>query len=92
MVQKSRKDWARKLNETLWAYCTTYKNPMGMTPYKMVYGKACHLPLELEHKSYWVVKNINFDLKEAGVNMLLDMHALGELRNEAYESAHFFKG
>jgi hypothetical protein len=43
-VQKSRKDWARKLNETLWAYRTTYKNPMGMTLYKMVYGKACHLP------------------------------------------------
>ena len=90
-VQKSRKDWARKLNETLWAYRTAYKNPMGMTPYKMVYGKACHLPLELEHKAYWAVKNINFDLKEAGEKRLLDMHALGELRNNAYESARLFK-
>ena len=66
---------------------TAYKNPMGMTPYKMVYGKACHLPLELEHKAYWAVKNINFDLKEAGEKRLLDIHALGELRNNAYESA-----
>ena len=49
-VNKSRKNWASKLNDALWAYRTAYKNPMGMSPYKMVYGKACHLPLELEHK------------------------------------------
>ena len=49
-VNRSRKNWARKLNDTLWAYRTAYKNPMGMSPYKMVYGKAFHLPLELEHR------------------------------------------
>jgi hypothetical protein len=55
-VQKSRKDWAAKLNETLLAYRTAYKNPMEMSPYKMVYDKACHLTLELEHKAFWAVK------------------------------------
>ena len=46
-VNRSRKNWPKKLDDALWDYRTTYKNPMGMSPYKMVYGKACHLPLEL---------------------------------------------
>ena len=50
-VHRSRKNWSKKLDDALWAYRTAYKNPMGMSPYKMVYGKASHLPLELEHKA-----------------------------------------
>ncbi|KAK1614692.1 hypothetical protein QYE76_020209, partial [Lolium multiflorum] len=65
-VNKSRKNWPSKLKEALWAYRTAYKNPMGMSPYKMVYGKACHLPLELEHKAYWAVRELNKDPKLAG--------------------------
>jgi hypothetical protein len=60
-VNRSRKNWASKLNDALWAYRTAYKNPMGMSPYKIVYGKACHLPLELEHKAFWAVKEFNRD-------------------------------
>ena len=51
-VNSSRKDSSKKLGDALWAYRTSYKNPMGMFPYKMVYDKACHLPLELEHKAF----------------------------------------
>ena len=89
-MQKSRKDQVGKLNETLWACYTAQRNPIGMSPYKMVYGKACYLPLELENKSYLVVK-ISICLLRKQQKILLDIHALGELRNSAYDSAHLFK-
>ena len=61
-VNRCRKNWSNKFDNALWAYRIAYKNPMGMSPYKMVYGKACHLPLEHEHKAYWAIKEINYDL------------------------------
>src|SRR3954466_7171393 len=64
---------------------------MGMSPYKMVYGKSCHLPLELEHKAYWEVKELNRDFKLAGKKRLLDLSSLDEWRSEAYENARLFK-
>jgi hypothetical protein len=64
---------------------------MGMSAYKMVCGNACHLPLELEHKAYWEVKELNGDFKLAGKKRLLDLRSLDEWRNEAYENARLFK-
>ena len=64
---------------------------MGMSPYKMVYGKACHLPLELEHKAYWAVRELNRDFKLAGEKRLLNLSSLDEWRSEAYENAKLFK-
>jgi hypothetical protein len=90
-VNRSRKNWASKLNDALWAYRTAYKNPRGMSPYKMVYGKACHLPLELEHKAFWAVRELNRDFKLSGKKRLLDLSSLDEWRNEVYENARLFK-
>jgi hypothetical protein len=64
---------------------------MGMPPYKMVYGKACHFLVELQHKARWATKQLNFELKTAGEKRILYLHLLDEWRNEAYESARLFK-
>ncbi|GJR06275.1 reverse transcriptase domain-containing protein [Tanacetum coccineum] len=61
-VGENRASWSDKLDDALWAFRTAYKTPIGCTPYKLVYGKACHLPVELEHKAYWALKHANFDL------------------------------
>ncbi|KAE9622357.1 DDE-type integrase/transposase/recombinase, partial [Parasedimentitalea maritima] len=90
-VSRSRKDWAMKLDDALWAYRTTYKTPIGTTPYQLVYGKSCHLLVELEHRAYWAVKWLNFDIKEAGEKRLLDINEVEEIRMNAYENARIYK-
>ncbi|GJX57688.1 reverse transcriptase domain-containing protein [Tanacetum coccineum] len=62
-VGENRVSWSDKLEDALWAFRTAFKTPIGCTPYKLVYGKACHLPIELEHKAYWALKHCNFDLR-----------------------------
>ncbi|GKC69576.1 reverse transcriptase domain-containing protein [Tanacetum coccineum] len=65
-VGEHQAKWDDKLDDALWAFCTAFKTPIGCTPYRIVYEKACHLPIELDHKSYWALKWTNFDLKTAG--------------------------
>nr|GEZ64930.1 reverse transcriptase domain-containing protein [Tanacetum cinerariifolium] len=65
-IGEDRTSWSDKLDDALWAFRTAYKTPIWCTPYKLVYGKACHLPIELEHKAYWALKQAKFDLAVAG--------------------------
>nr|GEV02061.1 reverse transcriptase domain-containing protein [Tanacetum cinerariifolium] len=65
-VGENRALWSDKLEDALWAFRTAFKTPICCTPYMLVYGKSCHLPLELEHKAFWALKHTNFDLKTAG--------------------------
>nr|GEY50717.1 reverse transcriptase domain-containing protein [Tanacetum cinerariifolium] len=65
-IGENRASWSDKLDDTLWTFRTAYKTPIGCTPYKLVYGKACHLLIKLEHKAYWALKQANFDLAVVG--------------------------
>ncbi|GJV00849.1 reverse transcriptase domain-containing protein [Tanacetum coccineum] len=86
-VGENRASWSDKLDDALWAFRTAFKTPIGCIPYKLVYGKACHLPIELEHKAYWALKHCNFDLKTAGDHRKVQMNELTELRDQAYKNS-----
>nr|GEV31960.1 hypothetical protein [Tanacetum cinerariifolium] len=90
-VRENRASWSDKLDDAHWAFRTTFKTPIGCTPYKLVYGKSCHLPIELEHKAYWALKHVNFDLKTAGDHQKLQLNELNELRDQAYENSLIYK-
>nr|GEV39013.1 reverse transcriptase domain-containing protein [Tanacetum cinerariifolium] len=90
-VGENRASWSEKLEDALWDFRTAYKTPIGCTPYKLVYGKSYHLPIELENKAYWALKHANFDLKTAGDHQKLQLNELNELRDQAYENSLIYK-
>ena len=91
VVNSNQKDWSLKLLDSLWAYRTAYKTILGMSPYHLVYSKACHLPVEIEYKAWWAVKKLNLDMDRASLNRLLDINELEELRNDAYFNSKIAK-
>nr|GEU78918.1 hypothetical protein [Tanacetum cinerariifolium] len=79
--------WSDKLDDALWAFRTAFKTPIRCTSYKLVYGKACHLPIELEHKAYRALKHCNYDLLTAGDHRKVQLNELNELCDQAYENS-----
>ena len=86
-INNSGKDWSKKIEDALWAYRTTFKTPLGMSPFRIVYGKACHLLVELKHRAYWATQQLNMDNEKR----MLQLSELDDFRNEAYENAHIYK-
>ncbi|GJW23196.1 reverse transcriptase domain-containing protein, partial [Tanacetum coccineum] len=90
-IRSNRKDWSYKLDDALWAFRRAFKPPLGTTLFRIIYGKACHLPIKLEHKAYWAIKNYNLDLTKAGENRFLQIYELDEMMHDAYETSIYYK-
>ncbi|GJZ01592.1 reverse transcriptase domain-containing protein [Tanacetum coccineum] len=90
-IGENRASWSDKLDDALWAFRTAYKTPIGCTPYKLVYEKACHLSIEFEHKAYWALKHANFDLSTVGDHRKDKLNEINELRDQAYENSLIYK-
>jgi hypothetical protein len=90
-VNPSRKNWSSRLNDALWACRMAYKTPIGMSPYRLVYEKACHLLVKLEHRAYWAIKQLNFNFLKAGSQRKLQLTELEKLKNDAYDSSRKYK-
>ncbi|GJZ23027.1 hypothetical protein Tco_0560486 [Tanacetum coccineum] len=80
-----------KLKNTETGPWTAYKTPIGSTPFRIVYGKACNLPIELEHKAYWALKNVNLDLDATRKHRFLQLNQLDEFQAKAYEHSQEYK-
>ena len=91
IIRPDGKDWAHKFPGTLWAYWIAYKTPTRISPFQLIFRKACHLSIELEHRAYWAIKKLNLPLCKAGKQWLLQLQELQELRHDAYENTAIYK-
>nr|GEX62323.1 reverse transcriptase domain-containing protein [Tanacetum cinerariifolium] len=90
-VGKNRASWSDKLDDALWAFHTAFITLIGCTLYKLVYEKACQLPIELEHKAYSALKHANYDLLTTGDHCKVQLNKLNKLRDQAYENNRSIK-
>ncbi|GKE35960.1 reverse transcriptase domain-containing protein [Tanacetum coccineum] len=91
MPQNNIQNWSEKLDDALWAFRTAYKTPTGCTPCRLVYGKAYHLPVEIEHKAFWALKQCSMNLTTTAKNRFMELNELMELRDNAYENTRIYK-
>ncbi|XP_016192520.1 uncharacterized protein LOC107633397 [Arachis ipaensis] len=90
VVKPQRKNWSARLGDALWAYQTAYKTSIRMSPFQLIYSKSYHLPVEIEHKAYWVVKECNMGMQKGSVERKLQLEELEFLRLEAYENSKIY--
>ena len=83
--------WRDQLPNALWAYRSAYKTPLGMSPYQLVYGKTCHLPVKLEHKVHWAIKRWNMDFEATREKRKMQLLELEEWREKAYHNSKIYK-
>ncbi|XP_009776574.2 uncharacterized protein [Nicotiana sylvestris] len=87
-VNANRADWSKKIDDALWDYQTTYKIPIRMFPYRLVFEKSCHLPVELEHKAMWAIKKLNLDWDVELVELRYRAYACSSLYEEKIKYRH----
>ena len=90
-VSSSRRDWAIKLDEALWAYKTAFKTPTALSPFQLIHRKTCHLLVEIEHRAFWALKWLNFDSKVSVEQRKIQLLELEEMRLNAYQSSRLYK-